>query len=332
MTKIETLIGDYKSFCLDLFTRTKTAGIDIDDMPTTHLLYRTSTNEEYETLRDALKPFCERFVETLFNGRAVSILILQKPLRLDKTRTVAMIELPAPRPAHMYPGGLESIGVLVGKALPEFKQRYKNALTGIKKHGTYCEPAFITFENDKTVKFYDYPLEEIIRLQGWAYERPTLSHDTSQNQQAAIINSWQRFLHNVENWHELVKGHEPKAVGCGLVYELENPINRPNESFAIADMRELKVAEPHYHEELEIYFVLQGSGSIVIGGQEHELRGNMAIVIPSNTAHFTLPDSELVLAVVNNPAFKPEHYIVLTDSNSAVKFDKAQFDKLVTEA
>ena len=56
----------------------------------------------------------------------------------------------------------------------------------------------------------------------------------------------------------------PKPTGCGPVYELKNPIERPNESFAIADMREIQVAEPHYHPETEIYFVLEGRGRMFI--------------------------------------------------------------------
>ena len=40
-------------------------------------------------------------------------------------------------------------------------------LTGVKDHGQHCQPAFITFDNDKTAKFYDISLREIVILQGW---------------------------------------------------------------------------------------------------------------------------------------------------------------------
>jgi predicted metalloenzyme YecM len=164
---LKQLIGDYEIFFSDLLHRLKETGIDITGMPMTHLLYRVETLPEYETLRDQIKVFCSEFVETQFNGRAVSILILEQPLVLEDGFTVSMIELPAPRPVHMYPSGLESIGIFVGASLPEFKKQYKNVLTGIKEHGQYCQPAFITFDNDKTVKFYDYTLRDIVLLQGW---------------------------------------------------------------------------------------------------------------------------------------------------------------------
>ena len=82
-----------------------------------------------------------------------------------------MIELPAPRSAHMYPSGLESIGVVVGKELSNFIEKHKTVLTGVKDHGIHCQPAFITFENDKTSKFYDISLREIVLLQGWTIDR-----------------------------------------------------------------------------------------------------------------------------------------------------------------
>lgn len=168
--KIKQLIGDYETFFSDLLYRLKKLDIDVTGMPMTHLLYRVTTLPEYENLRDQLKVFCSEFVETPFNGRAVSILILEKPLILEDGFMVSMIELPAPRPVHMYPSGLESIGLFVGESLPKFKNQYKNVLTGVKEHGQYCQPAFVTFENDKTVKFYDYTLRDIVLLQGWTFE------------------------------------------------------------------------------------------------------------------------------------------------------------------
>ena len=164
---IQDLIGNYHAFFSDLLHRMKKIGIKIAGMPMSHLLYRTTTLPEYHYLRDELKKYCSEFVETQFNDRAVSILILNEPLLLEDGFTVSMIELPAPRAAHMYPSGLESIGVVVGKELPVFIQKHKPVLTGLKDHGQHCQPAFVTFANDKTAKFYDISLREIVILQGW---------------------------------------------------------------------------------------------------------------------------------------------------------------------
>jgi hypothetical protein len=73
----------------------------------------------------------------------------------------------------MYPSGLESIGVIVGDKLPQFIAQYNHVLAGIKDHGQYCQPAFITFDNDKTAKFYDISLEDIVVFQGWQLKECT---------------------------------------------------------------------------------------------------------------------------------------------------------------
>ncbi len=144
-----------------------------------------------------------------------------------------------------------------------------------------------------------------------------------------VLGAWKPYLDGV-NWKKLIKGVAPKQTGCGPVYELPNPIDQPHESFAIADMRKLKVAEPHYHAngETEIYFVLQGSGLVVVGHEERKVKRGSVIITPPDTAHFTIPASDLVLAVINTPPFKPENYIVLTESHPNVNFDYEQFARL----
>lgn len=122
-----------------------------------------------------------------------------------------------------------------------------------------------------------------------------------------IIVTWKDYLKDVEQWQDLVIGVTPNRSGCGDIYEIKNPIERPDESFAIADMRGLSFAEPHYHVETEIYFVLQGKGLVVVGGEELRVQTDSVIVIPPNVAHFTIPDDDLVLAVVNTPPFAAEH-------------------------
>lgn len=144
-----------------------------------------------------------------------------------------------------------------------------------------------------------------------------------------IIIAWQIYLNTVSDWKNLVNGIDPKITGCGLVYELSNPIYRPNESFAIADMSNLAFSEPHYHPETEIYFILQGRGLVVVGRQEIEVQKGSIVVIPSNIAHFTIPEKDLVMAVVNTPPFDINHYYPLAESNTVVKFDRKQLDKFI---
>lgn len=145
-----------------------------------------------------------------------------------------------------------------------------------------------------------------------------------------VLEAWTPYIEAIGDWQALVAGVEPKPTGCGPIYELPNPIDRPNESFAIADMTAVKVAEPHYHTngETEIYIVLMGLGKIIIGGQESELKPGTVAVTPPETAHFTIPYENLVLAVINTPPFEAANAVTLTGSDSNVGFDYEQFSRL----
>ncbi|HSX33133.1 MAG TPA: cupin domain-containing protein [Candidatus Saccharimonadales bacterium] len=148
-----------------------------------------------------------------------------------------------------------------------------------------------------------------------------------------LINAWQQYIATMGDWQKVVEGVTPKQTYCGPVYEPASPLNRPNESFATADMRGIKVAEPHYHSggETETYFVISGSGLTVVGGEELEVKAGDVIVTPPGTAHFTLPKENLVLIVINTPPFNPDNNIHVDATKPEVKYDHEQFERLVAK-
>ncbi len=77
--------------------------------------------------------------------------------------------------------------------------------------------------------------------------------------------------------------------------------------------------------------VLEGSAALVAGGEELSLRAGATLVIPPDTAHFTLVDG-LVLVAINTPPFEDSDYLVLEDSNMEVGFDIAQYERLTKGA
>jgi mannose-6-phosphate isomerase-like protein (cupin superfamily) len=132
----------------------------------------------------------------------------------------------------------------------------------------------------------------------------------------------------MNDWQGVVKDTTPKQTYCGPIYEPRSPLDRPNESFAISDMREVVVAEPHYHtDETEIYFVLSGTGLTVVGGEELQLKEADVIVTPPETAHFTIPKENLVMIVINTPPFNPENNIGINAAKPEVRYDHEQYMK-----
>jgi mannose-6-phosphate isomerase-like protein (cupin superfamily) len=145
-----------------------------------------------------------------------------------------------------------------------------------------------------------------------------------------IISTWQEYINTISDWKKLVEGVESKPTVCGPVYEPPSPLPKRTETFAIADMRNVDVAHPHYHKngETEIYFVIQGTGLTIVGGEEKSIEKGTVVVTPPGTAHFTLPERDLVMVVINTPNFNPENNTEIFETDLSVKFDKDQYERL----
>lgn len=146
-----------------------------------------------------------------------------------------------------------------------------------------------------------------------------------------LINAWSAYLNNREfDWQKAVVGLTPKQSGCGQIYELGNPLGRANEDLAIADMRNLDLSDPHYHlnDETEIYIVIQGTATVVVGNELREVGPADVVVTPPGVAHYVVPHDQLVLGVVNTPPFNPDNYVSVKASDPSVQFDAQLFAQL----
>ncbi len=168
--RVTSILGDYKRFFSDLLSRAKALGIGIQGMRVGHLIYRTMTMEDYTKTRDALLALCKESVEKEFNARPISILVLREPLMFEEGFECSIIELTAPKASTLCPSGLDGVGMVAEKQLKVFLASYRHLLTGIKGEGTASQQALITFDNGKTVKFYDCSLKDIVMSQGWIFE------------------------------------------------------------------------------------------------------------------------------------------------------------------
>lgn len=145
-----------------------------------------------------------------------------------------------------------------------------------------------------------------------------------------LVKVWQKYVDSLNDWQSVVSGVTPKQTVCGPVYEPPSPLPGRTETFAISDMRGVKVAHPHYHKngETEIYFVIQGSGLTVVGGKEIPIEKGSVVVTPPDTTHFTIPSKDLVIMVINTPSFNAMNIVEPQETDPAVKFDKDQYEKL----
>ena len=165
-TSLETILGDYKGFFEDLEQRIARAGIDVAGRPLSHVAFRTATLGEYRKVQEQLEPWCRANVENEWNGRPIDKLLLEEPLALGGGRTVSLIELIPPPHREDWPLGLEHLGIVIGESFDDFTREHKDRFTGRQDQGPYCQPAYITFANGRTVKFYRWSLEDVVEMEG----------------------------------------------------------------------------------------------------------------------------------------------------------------------
>lgn len=172
---LDRVLGDYRAFFADLRQRVAGAGIDIRGCAVSHLAFRTGTDREYAAVRDRLRPYCRAEVENVWNGRPIGKLLLTAPLALDEAYAVALIELIPPPHRQRFPMGLEHAGIVIGQNFDAFREKHDAVLTGQQDQGPYCQPVYITFENDRTVKFYRHSLQDVVEMEGRRFLPPPVA-------------------------------------------------------------------------------------------------------------------------------------------------------------
>jgi quercetin dioxygenase-like cupin family protein len=140
-----------------------------------------------------------------------------------------------------------------------------------------------------------------------------------------LVQVWHQFF-TATNWQKLIQGYTPIYGPCGVVYDLPNSLGRANEGVSVVDMCNIQFAEPHYHPDLEVYFVLQGQALVAVGGDKQMVKRGDVVIIPPFTAHYTVPDNEYVIGCINVPPYTPESYIPLKNTVAEVEFDYDDFE------
>jgi predicted metalloenzyme YecM len=171
-TDIKDILGDYRAFFGDLRARLTAAGIEIGGCPVSHLAFRTTTDGEYLLVRERLRPHCVGEVENVWNGRPIGKLLLTRPLGLDGEFTAPLIELLPPPHRQPFPMGLEHVGIVIGGHFDAFCEKHDAVLGGPQDQGPYCQPVYITFPNDRTVKFYRHSLKDVVEMEGRRFLPP----------------------------------------------------------------------------------------------------------------------------------------------------------------
>jgi predicted metalloenzyme YecM len=169
---IEEIIGDYRAFAAQQRDRLLARGIDIASFELSHLAVRVPEWDDYLRLRTLIERHAVANRESVWNGRPISIIVLERPLEVLENQVVPDIELIPPVHQRVYKMGLEHLGVVVGDTFDAFVETHKPVLTGQQFQGPTStpDPVYILFEDFTHVKFYRRSLRTSIEQNGARFE------------------------------------------------------------------------------------------------------------------------------------------------------------------
>jgi predicted metalloenzyme YecM len=167
---IADLIGDYCAFAALQRDRLAARDIDIAPYELSHLAVRVPEWDRYVHLRTQLERHASANVESVWNGRPISKILLAEPLHVLDGKTVRDIELIPPVHQRVYRMGLEHLGVVVGEDLDAFGREHRAALTGRQFQSPTTEPYYILFEDFTHVKFYRISLRAAVEREGIPFD------------------------------------------------------------------------------------------------------------------------------------------------------------------
>ena len=156
------IIGDYQSFVQMQSDRLTSRGIDITPYPLSHLAVRVAEWHLYIHQRTLLERYARANSENVWNGRPISLIVLEEPLVVFDGKRVSNIELIPPVHQRVYRMGLEHLGIVLGEDFDQFSQTHREVLTGQQFQNAEVDPVYVLFEDFTHVKFYRRSFFDIV--------------------------------------------------------------------------------------------------------------------------------------------------------------------------
>jgi phosphoglycolate phosphatase-like HAD superfamily hydrolase/predicted metalloenzyme YecM len=127
-----------------------------------HLCYRVADVARYEAFKRAFEREATLLSEAFVNGRPIASYRLRRPIRLGDGRTVAVVELPAPKPGSLYDEGFEHIEVVTRDRLDAFVQAHAHLPLDLRNARAAVNPDVSLRLPSGLVKFHEASLEAVI--------------------------------------------------------------------------------------------------------------------------------------------------------------------------
>lgn len=155
------MLPDPSVFLMRLFRALAQDDIDVSALELDHVCYRVATEERYHELKAGLLRNGVLLSEHRIGGRPIATFGLHTPFRFDG-RTIAVLELPAPKAGSPYPEGFEHAEFVVHEDLFAFTQRYPQVKWDLSDLGKPINADVRVRYDGISVKFHRHSLAYVI--------------------------------------------------------------------------------------------------------------------------------------------------------------------------
>lgn len=165
MLSRDAFLDQSYSFLEDLWSEVEDLSIEF---PThwhvDHICYRSTSDENYKSLKTAFSKFANLLVESPVNGRLISTFQLQEPY-LHGSHAIRAVELPQPKKGSTYKQGCEHIELVCDIPLDELPKMFPELSWEKKRQKKYYNDEIKCQLKSGVIKFHNQSLESVITLE-----------------------------------------------------------------------------------------------------------------------------------------------------------------------
>ena len=152
------------TFLEKIFNELESVQIDLRDWPIDHLCYRTSSENNYQKIKNCFQHIGELLVESEVNGRLIATYKLKEPI-LFKQHRIELIEVPAPKRGKTTIEGFEHIEAVIDISFLELEKLFPHITFNKKAITKEINPDIEVEFGGCAIKFHHQSLEEVIEYE-----------------------------------------------------------------------------------------------------------------------------------------------------------------------
>ncbi len=159
------ILGDYRGFMSRVEGLLANLSIDKDELAQCDTLaYEVNSNERYEAVKQALVRSVKMLSEREVNGRLVSILAVDPPLKTDNW-SIPYIELLQPKPGREYVEGLDCAFFVTALPLSHFLEKHADVAFDTKGLANELNSYVEYVGEEVSIKLHDKHLGAVVELE-----------------------------------------------------------------------------------------------------------------------------------------------------------------------